>query len=96
MDEVRFEEGGVVAHMQKGAGRDRDKDAQKNPPITIRNPYREHLERYDYVCNYPGQSPREVIARTTANRRFMCPDYFWRLGRSDKAKADAGPLQPRV
>jgi hypothetical protein len=32
MDEVRFEEGGVVAHMQKGAGPDTDKDAQKNPP----------------------------------------------------------------
>jgi anti-sigma regulatory factor (Ser/Thr protein kinase) len=32
MDEVRFEEGGVVVHMRKRAGHDTAKDAQKNPP----------------------------------------------------------------
>ena len=32
MDEVRFEEGGVVVHMRKTAGHDTAKDAQKNPP----------------------------------------------------------------
>ena len=31
MDEVRFEEGGVVVHMRKRAGHDTAKDAQKNP-----------------------------------------------------------------
>jgi serine/threonine-protein kinase RsbW len=30
MDEVRFEEGGVVVHMRKSAGPDAAKDAQKN------------------------------------------------------------------
>jgi serine/threonine-protein kinase RsbW len=32
MDEVRFEEGGVVVHMRKSAGQAAAKDAQKNPP----------------------------------------------------------------
>jgi len=32
MDEVRFEEGGVVVHMRKRAGHDTAKDAEKNPP----------------------------------------------------------------
>ncbi len=32
MDEVRFEEGGVVVHMRKRAGHDTGKDAEKNPP----------------------------------------------------------------
>ena len=31
MDEVRFEEGGVVVHMRKSAGQTAAKDAQKNP-----------------------------------------------------------------
>src|ERR1700692_3732882 len=46
-----------------------------------------------YVCDYPSQPPREVIARTTAHWRFVCPGYFWSLGRSDEAEADPGPLQ---
>src|ERR1700680_1415461 len=49
-----------------------------------------------YVCDYPSQSPREVVARTVANRRFVCPGYFWGFGRSDQAEADPGPLQPVV
>jgi len=32
MDEVRFEEGGVVVHMRKRAGHDTAKDAEKNQP----------------------------------------------------------------
>ena len=32
MDEVRFDEGGVVVHMRKRAGHDTAKDAQKKPP----------------------------------------------------------------
>jgi len=32
MDEVRFEEGGVVVQMRKSAGQAAAKDAQKNPP----------------------------------------------------------------
>lgn len=32
MDEVRFEEGGVVVHMRKSAGRPAGKNANKNPP----------------------------------------------------------------
>ena len=32
MDEVRFDEGGVVVHMRKRAGHDTAKDSQKNPP----------------------------------------------------------------
>jgi hypothetical protein len=32
MDEVRFEEGGVVVYMRKSTGHDAAKDAQKNPP----------------------------------------------------------------
>jgi hypothetical protein len=39
---------------------------------------------------------REGVARTTANRRFLCLDYLRRLGRSDETKADPGPLQPRM
>jgi hypothetical protein len=31
MDEVRFEEGGVVVHMRKSAGQGAAKDAQKKP-----------------------------------------------------------------
>jgi len=30
MDEVRFEEGGVVVHMRKSAGQAAAKDAQRN------------------------------------------------------------------
>jgi serine/threonine-protein kinase RsbW len=37
MDEVRFEERGVVVYMRKGAGQ------AGSVPGTIRNPYREHL-----------------------------------------------------
>ena len=32
MDEVRFEEGGVVVHMRKSAGQAAAKDTQKNSP----------------------------------------------------------------
>jgi hypothetical protein len=32
MDEVRFEEGGVVVHMRKSAGQAGSKDTQKNLP----------------------------------------------------------------
>jgi serine/threonine-protein kinase RsbW len=32
MDEVRFEEGGVIVHMRKWAGEAAARDAQKNPP----------------------------------------------------------------
>jgi hypothetical protein len=32
MDEVRFEENGVVVHMRKSAGKAAAKDAQKNQP----------------------------------------------------------------
>ena len=32
MDEVSFEEGGVLVHMRKRAGHDTAKDAGKNPP----------------------------------------------------------------
>ncbi len=32
MDEVRFEEGGVVVHMRKSTGHATAKDAQNNPP----------------------------------------------------------------
>jgi serine/threonine-protein kinase RsbW len=32
MDEVRFEEGGVVVHMRKGARKSAAKDAQKSSP----------------------------------------------------------------
>jgi len=32
MDEIRFEEGGVVVHMRKSAGETAAKDARKNPP----------------------------------------------------------------
>jgi hypothetical protein len=31
MDEVRFEEGGVVVHMRKSTGQAAATDAQKNP-----------------------------------------------------------------
>src|SRR6266478_1033845 len=55
---------------------------------------RASIERRVYVCDYPSQSPREVVARTTAHRRFVCPHHFWSFGRSDQAKADPGPLQP--
>src|ERR1700733_542434 len=34
-----------------------------------------------YVCDYPSQPLREVVARTTAHRRFVRPDYFWSFGR---------------
>src|SRR6267154_4486379 len=50
--------------------------------------------REDYVCDYPSQSPREVVARTTAYRRLVRPGDFWSFGRSDQAKANPGPLQP--
>jgi hypothetical protein len=32
MDEVRFEEGGVVVHMRKRTGQGPAEDAPKNPP----------------------------------------------------------------
>src|SRR5580693_740053 len=54
---------------------------------------RASIEKH-YVCDYPSQPPREVIARTTAHRRFVRPGYFWSFGRSDEPQADPGPLQP--
>jgi len=33
MDEVRFEEGGVVVQIRKRAGHETAKDSQKNPPL---------------------------------------------------------------
>src|ERR1700730_14362661 len=58
--------------------------------IHIESIYREKI----YVCDHPSQSPREVVASTTAHRRFMCPGHFWSLGRPDGKEADPGPLQP--
>jgi 3-oxoacyl-[acyl-carrier protein] reductase len=33
--------------------------------------------RLDVLVNNAGTASREVVARTTANRRFVCPGYFW-------------------
>src|SRR5580704_9571175 len=43
-----------------------------------------------YVCDYPSQPLREVVARTTAHRRFVRPGHFWSFGRSDEPQADPG------
>ena len=48
MDEVRFEEGGVVVRMRKSLGQTADHIARENRtvglfPGTNRNPYRKHL-----------------------------------------------------
>src|SRR6266478_6036174 len=42
-----------------------------------------------YVCHHPSQPPRKVVSRTTANRGFVCPGYFWSFGRSDETQADS-------
>jgi len=35
-------------------------------------------ERETLVCDITKPTPsKKVVARTTANRRFVCPDYFW-------------------
>jgi NADPH-dependent glutamate synthase beta subunit-like oxidoreductase len=47
-----------------------------------------------YVCDYPSQSRREVVATTAAPRRFLRTGYFWSFGRSDEAEADPRSLQP--
>ena len=74
MDEVRFEEGGVVVHMRKGAGKALGNDALEElaevgqlSDYDSKSILRASTREKTYVCHYPSQSRRKV------SRKNHCP-----------------------